>query len=503
MNFSRQASSFLRAGVPILDSLAVVAEEGSSKKMQEVLADVQRRLRAGSGFGDAIAQHPQVFPGYYVAVVRASELTGQLDDALDQLSSYLEREVEARKQVKSALTYPAIVFGLAIVAMIVMAVYVLPKFRSLYSSLHAHLPLPTRMLLGFTNFLTNWWWAIALVAIAVVIGGYALFGGTQGKKRRDATLLGLPAVGKLVKLIAVERFCRVLATLVQSGVPLPDAVQVSADSTNNWVFQSKLSTVRDAMMRGDGLARPIQASGIFPPAARQMIRVGETTGSLDHQLENAAKFYERELSYELKRFTDMFEPAVLIIVGLAVALRRARPDLRHVQHLPPSEALSSQNVPAGDRQPNGPLGTCREEHSAMNDYIEDRREQGFTLIELLIAIVVVGILAAVAIVGIAGLTNSGKTSACQASEDTAKAASAAFYANQQPNRWPASFDEMTTKADGPAPATVNDPVVMELSSGVTPAGNVLNGPGWTLTATFSAAATPDFTSAGNGCANTP
>jgi type IV pilus assembly protein PilC len=319
MNFSRQTASFLRAGIPILDSLAVVGEENASKKMQEVIADVQRRLRAGSGFGDAIAQHPKVFPGYYVAVARAAELTGRLDNALDQLSDYLEREVEARKKVKSALTYPTIVFCLAIGAMIVMAVYVLPKFRDLYTSLHAHLPLPTRMLLGFTNFMTNWWWAI-LLGIGVVLAIlWAMFGGEHGKARRDATLLKLPALGSLFRLIAIERFCRVLATLVQSGVPLPDAVQVSADSTNNAVFQTKLATVREAMMRGEGLARPITASGIFPPAARQMIRVGESTGSLDTQLQSAATFYERELNYELKRVTDMFEPAILLIVGGAVA----------------------------------------------------------------------------------------------------------------------------------------------------------------------------------------
>jgi type IV pilus assembly protein PilC len=319
MNFSRQVSSFLRAGIPILDSLAVVGEENASKKMQELLVDVQRRLRAGSSFGDAIAQHPKVFPGYYIAVVRAAELTGRLDNALEQLAEYLEREVAARKQLKSALTYPSIVFVLAIGAMIVMAVYVLPKFRTLYTSLHAKLPLPTRMLLGFTNVMTHWWWLILAVAAVIVLIAVALFGGEHGKARRDATLLRLPAIGTLMSLIAVERFCRVLATLVQTGVPLPDAVQVSADSTNNYVFQTKLADVRDAMMRGEGLARPIQATGIFPPAARQMIRVGESTGSLDVQLHSAAVFYERELNYQLKRVTDMFEPAILLIVGAAVA----------------------------------------------------------------------------------------------------------------------------------------------------------------------------------------
>jgi type IV pilus assembly protein PilC len=230
MNFSRQAASFLHAGVPILDALAVVGEENASKKMQEVLADVQRRLRAGSSFGDAIAQHPKVFPGYFVAVVRSAELTGRLDSALDKLSEYLEREVEAKKKIKSALTYPLIVFLLAMVAMVVMAVFVLPKVRTLYSDLHAHLPLPTRMLMGFINIITNWWWLIALIAGVILAVGLALFAGTQGKVRRDKTVLRLPAVGKLFKLIAIERFCRVLSTLVQSGVPLPDAVHVACSA---------------------------------------------------------------------------------------------------------------------------------------------------------------------------------------------------------------------------------------------------------------------------------
>jgi type IV pilus assembly protein PilC len=319
MNFSRQMASFLRAGVPILDSLGVVAEENASKKLQEVVTDIQRRLRSGSSFGDAIAPYPKVFPGYYVAVCRAAELTGRLDDALDELSEDLEREVTSRRQLKSALTYPIIVFCLAIAAVIVMSIYVLPKFRDFYSSLNANLPLPTRMLLGFTEFMSNWGWLIALLLIAAGLVALAVYGGKNGKERRDRMLLRLPAIGDLVHLAAIERFCRVLAALVHSGVPLPDAVQVAADSTNNRVFQEKLYTVREAMMRGDGLARPIQAAGLFPPAARQMIRVGESTGSLDAQLQNAARFYERELTFRLKRFTDMFEPMIILFVGGMVA----------------------------------------------------------------------------------------------------------------------------------------------------------------------------------------
>src|ERR1700730_10194004 len=319
MNFSRQTASFLRAGVPILDSLAVVAEESASKKMQEVLIDMLRRLHAGSSFGDAIAVHTRVFPGYYIAVVRAAELTGQLDDALDQLSGYLERELAAGRQLKSSLTYPVIVLMLALVAVVIMSFFVLPQFKDFYKGLGAKLPLPTRMLLGFTDFVQNWWYAILAGAAGLVVLVVATLGGSHGKDRRDAFLLRLPAIGSVVHLVAIGRFCRVLAALVHAGVPLPDAVQVSADSTNNRVFQRKLSTVREAMMRGEGLARPIAASGVFPAAARQMIRVGEASGSLDAQLQSAAAFYERELSYRLKRLTDMFEPAVILFVGGVVA----------------------------------------------------------------------------------------------------------------------------------------------------------------------------------------
>jgi type IV pilus assembly protein PilC len=319
MNFSRQASSFLRAGVPILDALAVVGEENASKKMQDVLADVQVRLRSGSSFGDAIAQHPRVFANYYIAVVRAAELTGRLDDALDQLSEYLEREVGAKKELRSQLTYPVIVFFLAIAAVIVMSTLVLPKFKEFYQGLGARLPLPTRALLGFADFMSAYWWVLVAGIAAVVVVAFAVIGGKRGRTRRDTLLLRLPVVGGVFKLIAIERFCRVLGALVQTGVPLPDAVQVSADSTNNAVFEAKLATVREAMMRGDGLARPIQASGLFPPAARQMIRVGESTGALDVQLHAAAVFYERELRYKLKRLTDMFEPAIVLLVGGMVA----------------------------------------------------------------------------------------------------------------------------------------------------------------------------------------
>ena len=318
MNFSRQIASFLGAGIPILDALTVIAEDNASKPMSAVLLDLRQQLRNGSDFGDALARHTRVFPGYYISMVRAAEVTGRLDEIMEQLANYISRDVAARRKIKSALTYPVVIVGMAIVAVFVLALWVLPKFKSLFEDLDAKLPLITRILLSFTDFVGAHalLLLVALVTLAALVG--VLLGGKRGKRRRDTLVLKLPAAGGLVRFVLVERFCRVLGALVNAGVALPDALDIASASTNNFVFQTKLHTVRDAVIRGEGFSRPVAASGLFPPAARQMIRVGETTGTLDRQLITTADFYERELEYRLKRFTDLFEPAVIIVVGVVV-----------------------------------------------------------------------------------------------------------------------------------------------------------------------------------------
>jgi type IV pilus assembly protein PilC len=318
MNFSRQTASFLRAGIPIVDALGILAEGNKNKAMTEVVESLRASLQQGLGLSASMAKKPKVFPGYYVSMVRSAELTGRLDDAMDQLAGYIERDLEAKRKVRSALTYPGVVFMMAIGAVVVLTTFVLPRFKELFSDIDADLPLTTRALLGTTEFVQTWWWAL-LSGVVVIVGALvALFGGSWGKRRRDTLLLRTPVLGQLFEYVIVERFCRVLAAMVQAGVPLPDAVGVASDSTNNRVYQAKLADARTEMIRGAGFARPIAATELFPPAATQMIRVGESTGTLDKQLVAAAVYYERELTYKLKRFTDMFEPAVIVGVGLVV-----------------------------------------------------------------------------------------------------------------------------------------------------------------------------------------
>jgi type IV pilus assembly protein PilC len=314
----RQLSSFLEAGISVLDALETVALETASGPMKAVVAEIRVSILRGTSFVEAVAAHPTVFPAYFRAMLVSAEYTGNLDTVLGQLAAYLERDIEARRQVKSAMTYPTVVMFVAVAAMIVMSVFVLPKFSALYRSLGAKLPLPTRLLLGFTDFMTaDWLKVVAGIGVALLLA-YAVIGGDHGKRRRDVVAMRLPMIKTLFHLISLERFCRVLAALASAGVPLPEAIGVSADSTNNSIFQRRMVVVRNTLERGSGVYEPMVASGLFPLAARQMIQVGERTGSLGNQLSKAASFYEREVNFSIKRATELFEPAVILCVGLIV-----------------------------------------------------------------------------------------------------------------------------------------------------------------------------------------
>jgi type IV pilus assembly protein PilC len=318
MHFSRQLAVFIRAGIPIIEGLRVIAEDCGNKVFKRVLWEMVEGLQAGMTFADAAAAQPHAFPAFYLGILRSAELTGNLDIVLDQLSDYIERDIAARQKIMGALIYPIVVLIMALGSMAILLVYVLPKFTSFFESLDAELPLPTRMMIAGGDFVGAWWWLMALIVIAIVAGAALGMRTEQGKVLRDRILLRLPMIGDLVDHAVLERFCRVLSSMVRSGVPLPDALVVTSDATSNRVYREGLAEARESMMRGEGLAGPLAATGLFPAAARQMFRVGEDTGSLDQQMETAAAYFERELDYKLKRFTSLFEPLVIVICGVVV-----------------------------------------------------------------------------------------------------------------------------------------------------------------------------------------
>jgi type IV pilus assembly protein PilC len=318
MHFSRQLAVFLRAGVPVLDALEVISEETADKLFKKALLDIQDRLRAGDTFSIAASEHPEAFPDFYLGILKSAELTGNLEMVLDQLADYIDRDLEARRKITSALVYPAVVLVMSIVTVVILTTFVLPRFKTFFKNLDAKLPLITRILLSITNFLSTWWFVFAGLLIFIIVFFLVALGSERGKRARDIMILRTPVAGDLMRTAVLERFCRILSSMVSAGVPLPDAMAVTAEGTNNSVYKKGLGEARERMIQGEGLATPLADTGLFPAAARQMFRVGEDTGTLDEQLETAAVYFDRELDYKIKRFTNLFEPAVILVMGAVV-----------------------------------------------------------------------------------------------------------------------------------------------------------------------------------------
>jgi type IV pilus assembly protein PilC len=318
MHFSRQLAVFIKAGIPILDALDAILEEMENKLFRTIVEDITEQLRSGATFADAASHHVDAFPPYYLGILRSAELTGRLDTVLVQLSEYIERDLEARRKVVSAVAYPGVILVTALGVVVILTSFVLPKFQTFFASLGAKLPLPTRILLGTADFVANAAVFLALGALAIAALVILMLRTERGMMLRDRALLRVPVIGDLIQHAVLERFCRILSTMMAAGVPLPDALAVTTGATNNRVYRAGLVTAREAMIRGEGLAGPLVATGLFPPSAKQMFRVGESTGTLDQQLETAATYFDRELDYKIKNFTTLIEPAVLMFVGLLV-----------------------------------------------------------------------------------------------------------------------------------------------------------------------------------------
>jgi type IV pilus assembly protein PilC len=325
MHLSRQIAAFLRAGLPILDAVHSIGAESENSSVRRMMHDIEDGLRTGERFSDTLERYPKVFPEFYRGIVRSAELTGELDTVLARLAIYMERDLEARRKIKSALMYPMAVAAMSVVTVLVLAIYVLPKFEVFFKDLDAKLPLPTRMLLGLTDFLGNWWWAIGAGLAAWVLLFLVSQRFERGKYAWHAFLLKVPVLGETIQYALVERFCRVMASMVSAGVNLPEAIRVATDSLRNRVFIKRLNGVTEQMLEGQGIAGPLARTRLFPGTATSMLRVGEETGSMDTQLEVTAEYYEDELDYKINKLTALFEPLVIIVMGgivgfVAVAL---------------------------------------------------------------------------------------------------------------------------------------------------------------------------------------
>src|ERR1019366_5208586 len=318
--FCRQLSTFVRVGVPLTSALETIAEGATSKRMRQACVSMVADLERGGLLSAAIARHPQVFPPVLADLLRASEMTGHIDEVLIRSADHFEREMETRTKIRGALMYPAIVLCMALAVGTGLVVFVLPQFRDLFAEYGANLPPLPAALLGFSTFVGNniAWILLGLLA-AILFGGYYLRT-ESGRMQFNRVLLRLPAVGEMMRAASIERFCRALSDTLAAGVPVSTSFSVVVESTRNPVYRNALREVGAQVAIGESFSRSLRQTTLFPPLVVQMVRVGEETGTLDQHLAETAKLYDSELDNRLKRLTAVVEPLLIISVGSIVGL---------------------------------------------------------------------------------------------------------------------------------------------------------------------------------------
>ena len=316
MHFSRQMATFLRAGVPVTEAIDNLRVDAKNKRFRNVLNDVLERVTAGRSLASSLAAHEDVFPPYYMAMLRSAELTGRMDEAFDQLHTYIRRDVELSRQVRKAMIYPVILLGLSFVVVLVIVVFAIPRFAQFFEEFNAELPLPTRILMGVADFVQSPAGIVTgLVLLAAAVAAFFYIRTPVGRLNFHALQLKIPMLSTVVTYSSTERFTRVLAALLDSGTPLPEALPTAIDCSNNLVYKKRLSSAMEGVLAGQGFAEPLARTELFPTTTIQMVRVGERTGELSTQLNNAAGFYEEELDYAVDKLTAWFEPITIIFIG--------------------------------------------------------------------------------------------------------------------------------------------------------------------------------------------
>ena len=318
MHFTRQLAVFVKAGIPLTDALVTIGDETEDVALRRCLGAMIDDLRNGGLLSVSAENHPEAFPEYYVGILQAAELTGRLDESLESLAGYLEREIDTRSKVVSALSYPMIVMIMAFCTVLLLAGYVLPQFKPLFEELGADLPLPTRMMLFFSRFFTDLWFITAGIGLLFVAFVVFMTKTERGNIMKDKMSLKIPIISGIVDYSILERFCRILGAMVKAGVPLPEGLKTTTEATSNSVYKERLEVARAAMLEGKGFSQPLIDTELFPGAAKQMFKVGEETGTLDEQLHVASIYFDRELDARIKKFTTMFEPIMIVFVGVIV-----------------------------------------------------------------------------------------------------------------------------------------------------------------------------------------
>lgn len=316
--FSRQLSTLVSAGVPIVQGLTILIEQIENKVFRDVVSAVREDIEAGISIAEALNKHPEAFSELYVSMIRAGEVGGILDLILERLSNYLEAAERLRSKVKGAMVYPAVVLTIASAVTIFLLTVVIPTFKEIFSSFGSNLPLPTQILIT----LSEWLRRFILVVLAIPVAGFVAlrqyYKTEKGRLQIDRTLLKVPIFGILFRKVAIAKFTRTLGTLVKSGVPILQAMDTVAKTSGNKVVEIAVLQARESIREGERIADPLKKSKVFPPMVMQMIAIGEETGNLDMMLAKIADFYDQEVDVAVAALTSMIEPLIIVGMGLVI-----------------------------------------------------------------------------------------------------------------------------------------------------------------------------------------
>lgn len=316
--FTRQFSTMINSGLPLVQALTILAEQTDNKALAEVTKRVVFDVESGNTVADALSKHPRAFTNLYVNMVAAGEAGGILDTILMRLATFLEKNDALVRKVKGAMIYPAVIMSVAFVAVVVLLIFVIPVFASMFASAGQSLPLPTRIVIGASGFLKAYWWVIGAT---IIVGGYSLkkyYASPSGKLVIDRIMLHAPVLGDVLRKSAVSRFTRTLGTLISSGVSILEGLEITAKTAGNRVIQDAIMQSRSSIAGGDTIAQPLQKSKVFPPMVISMIAVGEQTGGLDEMLTKIADFYDEEVDAAVSNLLSLLEPIMIVFLGVVV-----------------------------------------------------------------------------------------------------------------------------------------------------------------------------------------
>lgn len=316
--FTRQFATMIDAGLPLIQCLDILAKQTENKTFATAINEIRQDVESGSTYADSLKKHPKIFNDLYVNMVAAGELGGILDTILAKLSKYIEKNIRLKGQIRAALIYPSTIVAVAIIVIVVLLVWVIPIFAKMFTEFGGQLPAPTRIVIGISNFMQTNIVYIAAITGAVIFGLSRYYKTKSGRRVIDMLILRMPIFGMLMRKIAVAKFTSTLGTLISSGVPILDGLDIVAKTAGNKIIEEGIVTTRQSISEGKTLAEPLEQTKVFPPMVVQMIAVGETTGALDTMLSKIADFYDDEVDSTVAIMTSLLEPMLMIFLGVAI-----------------------------------------------------------------------------------------------------------------------------------------------------------------------------------------